>query len=200
MRLTATVVYRREKGQSSPAFFHFRAVCSGSHRIPVINYNSNIGTAGVATRRRPAFASRCRFLRCDREGGLFRQEELTMIESLSDSDVFRIPFPIWVLIDEVEKLLSGVPECITFKTFPDGATMLEVFTDRALADRYIEDAKLTNRAPLDITRSAEFCLVLLAMQMRGVQYVGFDYPADESRGEQGRYYPIQSIIDCVCKR
>lgn len=119
------------------------------------------------------------------------------MQDVTMSDGFVFNLPVWVIVNEPVWRRDGLGAGICVMTHPQFGPLLALFTDRHLAERYIEDRGTPDRAPLEAPR-ATLRLLLKHFDDLGAENVAFDCPTETNpRIESGRFYRIQQVLDAL---
>ncbi len=93
---------------------------------------------------------------------------------MAEEALFYADYPLWTLYDEALAQRLGMPDGIPILNPPGVGTMLPLFTDVDLAQRFIEDARRPDVTPLAIREPLGLLAIVEHFQRKGIQHVGID--------------------------
>lgn len=116
-----------------------------------------------------------------------------MIDVLKTASKDHTAFPLWMLFNvAILKTSGSFQESLPFHRDEQGNPFASVFSDKDLAERYVEENPLDPCEVMPIEDKARLCYVLRLYQQKGVCYVGADFSSRQF-GQEKRFGQTRTI-------
>lgn len=109
------------------------------------------------------------------------------------------PPNVWAITSHDEFERDGFPGAVHVVGHTEYGQILPLFTDRHLAERFIEESQKPDREPLAISSKTDLRFLVVAFQEIQLEYVAVDCPRlDNPRYERGWLFPVEFFLATYC--